>query len=465
MPTIEERLVAYAHELDTAADHADADRESSRRVGAPSRDRSGMRGWKSVSVAAVTVVVVGTGLWAINNRDGASSTAPNPRGPATVPSSDTALAGEASPWYRITAAGLAAKPVEQETCCATFDVPGPPTVVSWQAAGGPRDGLLVLTVYPSAEAAAGNSEADATLLPQADGSVWQFWSYGMTTERREALAALVVPGSGLPYVLPDPSMSLLSVGGLGPAAHARTQAYFSSENEHPESNGINFATMSVGSDRGLFRELTLSKSLTYTTVAGMPAYRSEQSGGVVLFDWRATAGQWATLVVSGDLAGRADEIAASVVPDQSELLPPGLAPGSSGPTAESATFAQEQADVMAALGWQVTLREHASRTTSEGIEVNWAYFSEPGRRLFIVSGPTNLLASVPDLQRNLTSNPDPASGATIWIWPQEKWLTTEAVTTGDRTLIFRSEGIDTTDAARSRADMDALVQAAIASLP
>jgi hypothetical protein len=95
--------------------------------------------------------------------------------------------------------------------------------------------------------------------------------------------------------------------------------------------------------------------------------------------------------------------------------------------------------------------------------VDWTYFVEPGRRLFLVSGPSNLLASVPDLQRNLTSNPDAASGATIWTWPQETWLTTVAVTTDDRTLIFRSEGIDKSDAARSLADMNPLVQAALSA--
>jgi hypothetical protein len=448
MPTIEERLAAYTHELDAAADQADANRT-------PHHDRSGMRAWQSVSIAAVTVLVIGAGLWAISSRDTA------PTGTDTPPTSiGAADPGEASPWYRITEPGLSAQPIEQETCCSSFDVPGPPTVVSWQAAAGPAEGLLVLTVYSAAEVPPTSPDAAETRLPQPDGSVWQFLSYGMTAERREALAALVVPGSGLPYVLPDSSMSLLSIGGLGPAAHTRTQIHFESGTGDP---GSHFATISVGSDRGLFRGIAQSEALTYTTVAGMPAFRTEQPDGTVIFDWRATAGQWASLSVGRGLADRADEIAASVVPDQSELLPPGMGSEAIGERAGSATFAQEQADVLATLGWPVTLREHQTRTTAEGIDVDWAYFSEPGRRLFVVSGPSDLLASVPDLQRNLTSSLDAASGATIWTWPKETWLTTVAVITDDRTLIFRSEGIDRSDAARSIADMNTLVQAALSA--
>ncbi len=444
MTTIEERLAAYSVQLDAAADQADVDQAPHVDRVRPS-DRSGMRGWQSVSVAAVTVALLGAGLWAIADREPSdSSSAP--------PSTGIAVAGSAAPWYRIAYELLTAQPVEQNTCCTTFDVPGPPTVVSWQAAGGPRDGLLVLTAYPPEEADAAGSKTDATLLPQADGSVWQFWSYGMTSQRRDALAALVVPGSGLPFVLPDDSMTLLSIGGLGAAAHTRTQTYFDSD--------TNFATISVGSDRGLFRALALSESMTYTTVAGMPAFRSEQPDGAVIFDWRATAGQWATLIVGAALADRADTIAASVVPDQSELLPPGMAAASNGPTDESESLAQKAAATLAALGWQVTLQEHQSRTTAEGVEVTWAYFSEPGRRLFVVSGPADLIATVPDLQRHLTSSQDPTDEAIISMWPLETWLTTGALATGAHTIIVRSEGIESTDAARSKADIESFLRAA-----
>ena len=99
MPTIEERLVTYTHELDAAADRADAARTTSAGSGAALRDRSRMRGWQSVSIAAVTIALLGAGLWAINDREGTQTTTP-----ATVPFNDTALPGEASPWYRITAA-------------------------------------------------------------------------------------------------------------------------------------------------------------------------------------------------------------------------------------------------------------------------------------------------------------------------------------------------------------------------
>jgi hypothetical protein len=447
MTTIEERLAAYSIQLDAAADHADANRHAPQVERAMSAARSGMRGWQSVSVAAVTIALLGAGLWAIADRD--------PSDPSVAPSvSGTAVAGSAAPWYRITDGRLTAQPVERETCCTTFDVPGPPTVVSWQAAGGPDDGLLVLTAYPPEEAGGAGSAADATLLTQPDGSVWQFWSYGMTSQQREALAAKVVPGSGLPFVLPDDSMTLLSIGGLGAAAHTRTQTYVDSD--------TNVATISVGSDRGLFRVLALSESLTDTTVAGMPAFRSEQSDGTLVFDWRATADRWATLVVGAGLADQADAIASTVVPDQSELLPPGMAAASNGPTTESDALAHEAATTLSALGWQVTLEEHESRTTAEGVDVSWAYFSESGRRLMIVLGPANLIATVPDLQRHLTSNQDPTDDEIVSIWPQETWLTTAALATSDRTIIVRSEGIDPTGSSRSSADIESFLRAASA---
>ena len=344
MSTIEQRLAAYTKELDAAADLADARRESMLPADGEARpSATRMRGWQSLSIAAASVAMIGAGLWAISGRDNASD-APVASGPdtATTAVTGTAVAGSASPWYRVTADGLTAQPIEQETCCAKYDTPGPPIVESWQAVGGPTKGLLVLTAYPAAEAggaAAAGGGSDATVIPQPDGSVWQFWSFGMTSKQREALAAQVVPGSGLPFVLPDESMSLLSIGGLGSAAHTRTQTYFSSAGGGGGPDGTAFATISVGSDRGLFRSMASSLSVTDTTVAGMPAFRSEASDGTVTFDWQATAGQWASLSVGRALADRADSIAASVVPDQSELLAPGMAGQSRGVSVQSTALA------------------------------------------------------------------------------------------------------------------------------
>ena len=456
MSTIEQRLAAYTDELDAAADLADTRRD------AP-RGATRMHRWQTQSIATAAVVMIGAGLWAISGRDNASDS-PVASGPDTTTTAvaGTAVAGSAAPWYRVTAGGLTAQPIEQETCCTENDTPGPPIVESWQAAGGPSNGLLVLTAYPAAEAGGAGGGPDATVIPQSDGSVWQFWSYGMTSQRREALAAQVVPGSGLPFVLPDESMSLLSIGGLGPAAHTRTQIYFSSATGDGGPDGTAFATISVGSDRGLFRSMASSLSLTDTTVAGMPAFRSETSDGAVIFDWPATAGQWASLSVGRALADRADSIAASVVPDQSELLPPGMTGQSRGASTQSSALAAQAADTLAALGWTATLQEHETRTTSTGTDVQWAYFDDGDRRLFIVTGPPDLLDGTPDLKRHLTAAPDLTTSTTIYVWPRETWLLTEAITTDSQTIIIRSEGTDPTRPARDPEAMDALLRTAAA---
>ena len=46
------------------------------------------------------------------------------------------------------------------------------------------------------------------------------------------------------------------------------------------------------------------------------------------------------------------------------------------------------------------------------------------------------------------------------MWPLETWLTTGALATGAHTIIVRSEGIESTDAARSKADIESFLRAA-----
>lgn len=454
MTTIEERLQTYAMELDAAADRADELRQATVPVahrGLPRRPS--MRAWQSVSIAAVTLALVGLGLWLIAGRR-----ADAPVGTSPLPGPSTAVNGSPSPWYRITAPGLVVQQIEQETCCTGYDVPGSPTVVSWQADGGPTHGLLVLTAYSAGEAGAtANPAANATVLPQPDGSVWQFWSYGMSTSRREALAAEVVPGSGLPFVLPDDSMSFLSVGGLGPAAHSKAQTYLAAG---AADLGTAFATIDVGSDRGLFRGLASATAITDTTVAGMPAYRSVATDGTVVFDWRSTAGQWASLSVGRALADQADDIAASVVPDQSELLPPGMGDTKKGTSEQAMALADQAAATLAGLGWTATLEESETRTTAAGVDVQWVYFRDGNRRLFIVSGPSDLLDALPDLIRHLTTTQDAATSTTAYEWPRETWLYTAAIRTSARTIIVRSEGTDLTHDARSASDINSVLRAA-----
>ena len=128
------------------------------------------------------------------------------------------------------------------------------------------------------------------------------------------------------------------------------------------------------------------------------------------------------------------------------------------PTASAAAFGSVVAAVLSARdGSTPDLRETATRTTDQGQSVNYAYFGETDRRLFVLSGGPDLISSVPGLADQLDPGPQTATGVVL-VWPEESWRRTIALSTGDSVTIISSEAINQTGAARS---VDDLVELAI----
>ena len=128
------------------------------------------------------------------------------------------------------------------------------------------------------------------------------------------------------------------------------------------------------------------------------------------------------------------------------------------PTASAAAFGSVVAAVLSARdGSTPDLRETATRTTDQGQSVNYAYFAETDRRLFVLSGGPDLISSVPGLADQLDPGPHTATGVVL-VWPEESWRRTVALSTVDSVTIISSEAINQTGAARS---VDDLVDLAI----
>jgi thiol-disulfide isomerase/thioredoxin len=212
----------------------------------------------------------------------------------TDPTTTTASTTEpsnpaASGWYEITAPGLSARPPEFTVCCAPMPAPGPDTVMVWTDAKG---GLFMLQA-----------------VGQLDGSpaVLQYSSFGIDATRVAQLKTEVVPGSGLPYILADPDMTLLAQGltGFG-SSNSVSQRYI-------PSAGDGDVLLSVGDYNGQLHPLGDDVSGTQVTIAGLPGYRYTNDSATV-YIWHTPANTWAELRIATPLASRADEIVASLTP-------------------------------------------------------------------------------------------------------------------------------------------------------
>lgn len=122
--------------------------------------------------------------------------------------------------------------------------------------------------------------------------------------------------------------------------------------------------------------------------------------------------------------------------DDAALLAPGIGLVESGvSTPESSSFASEVASVLSSHGWDVELREHATRTVAE-FDLEWAYYGDGDHRLFFALGPAGLLESFPVLVAELTPTGDGFE------WPAQSGATTVALVSDEHTLLVRSESID-----------------------
>ena len=245
--------------------------------------------------AAAALVVAGVAAIAVNrgDSDDLASTPTDPDATATVPTIREVTSDGPVDWYVLASQDLIAGDLQSEQCCPPTPAPGPTTVMAWGATTGLQDGLLVLVSKPRLD----GSDPELTYL-----------SNGFSAERATELEGKVVPGSGLPYVLPDDGVQLLGSGfdGIG----TRLSQTYTNDNTN-DSGG---AVITVGDYRGQLSPLVEHGFHTVDMPAlGVTGYRADIDGNVYVV-WQAPNGQWATLEIFPGLADRADGIIAAVIP-------------------------------------------------------------------------------------------------------------------------------------------------------
>jgi hypothetical protein len=219
-------------------------------------------------------------------------------------------------------------------------------------------------------------------------------------------------------------------------------------NEHAERDTIELTALSNGVASTAFdfpqrRRVGLMVSAAAIAVTAL-------AGGIYLRDARDASpiGTSAT-----------PQLAALPPADEPSLLPPGIAIfATSEATQEAAAFAEKIDAMLASSGWRVELRESATRRTADGDEIQWAYFVDGERRLFVAIGSGSLLDHHPKLLAKLSV----AEGG--YVWPQQLGATTLAATNGGRTLIVRSESIDTAGEVRTMSELRTVSVTMLANL-
>jgi hypothetical protein len=145
----------------------------------------------------------------------------------------------------------------------------------------------------------------------ADGSSWQFSSYGIDAEQRERLADTVYADGSGGYVLPDPSFFVAAQGVLG-VGRLLTQVY---------AGDAQRITLSVGDYRGQLDELLEAQSVERRTVDGHTGFEAVSRPNIhgvsdVRMVWPTGGGQWASVYTSSVAvsAVTVDSLAAAIVP-------------------------------------------------------------------------------------------------------------------------------------------------------
>jgi hypothetical protein len=255
-------------------------------VAAVNTTRTSFRGWLAVAAAAA-VLGAGLGVVLVQRHGDQRAIGPASSGSEPATSASTTAPANGTEWYVLDLDGFASQPERLEVCCPPTPAPGPSTVMVWVDVNGLDRGVLMLTLTPVVEAT-----VPGATEPQLD------WSWAMMPDdRASTLISEVVPGSGVPYVLPSQSMGLAGLGLQGMGA-MRSQRW---------SNTVDSVGISVGDYRGQLGHSD-SRSWEATTVAGHPALRRRDDTGAVAVVWQTPSGQWATVDISASLADREAEI-------------------------------------------------------------------------------------------------------------------------------------------------------------
>ncbi len=256
--------------------------------------------------AVACVALLGAAVWVFSRRD--------PEPVATAP--EPTAAGPTAPALPTTTAAVIAEPLRFALIAADLVAQTPTTVyegnvewtAAWVRASGAADGLLTLKVYP-AGAWTDPSVASVTRDPTDPSRELVFQSFGITAEQRSMIAAEVVAGSGLPYVLPNSDWVYLGSGEASLVA-AVSQVYMADDD-----SSRHVVRLQEGSFTFQFDELLTATTITAVPVGRFDGWRAVQPDGSTRVVWDAD-GLWVTMTISPALADRADGLIAAVVDRQ-----------------------------------------------------------------------------------------------------------------------------------------------------
>jgi hypothetical protein len=259
--------------------------------------------WLAVAAAAV-LVVAGIAAVAVNRRnaptaeESADTTAPTE---TSLLAPETTLTRTEQAWYTIASADFVPGERLRDDCC---EPPWSTLTMAWQQTG--SDGLLMLTEYRNSSPDASEVGTVRTL-----GAIQLLvQSYGISEVEREALAAQVVAGSGLPYVLPVEGWGVVALGGDG--SGGRLVQGYSPVAMDPTSSYLPVLTLSSGQYSGQLSLLARWPDPQLITVAGYQGWKvTDSEGGVTVF-WDTDDGDWAMLLIDAQFAHRADDIIAAI---------------------------------------------------------------------------------------------------------------------------------------------------------
>ncbi|CAB4363177.1 MAG: redoxin domain-containing protein [Actinobacteria bacterium] len=261
---------------------------------APARRPLDARRW--VAIAASLVIVAGAIVGIAMYRGDSTKVATDP----TTTTSTVPAIGDLTMPYFLAAADLAPGEVT-----STPSTGGGPVVIAWARNGDMADGLLVVQAVDSGATVA---TAAASAERVIDGTTLRFNSHGLSASEREALVAQVIPGSGLPWILPVDGWTMVA---MATPADGPTQWQSFGDAATIASGPMNIT---------LLAELASADTITKVAIAGQPGWRLLTPNRVTVVFWRdPVGGQWVSLTIHADMADRVEGLILAVVPAPVEV--------------------------------------------------------------------------------------------------------------------------------------------------
>jgi hypothetical protein len=139
---------------------------------------------------------------------------------------------------------------------------------------------------------------------RSDGRLWIVSNFGVASDRLVEVTLEIQPGSGLPFVLPDPGFTFLGVSSL---------TAFESAQQGWSLDGSNLEL--AVTDGGLAQQLGGQiVSVRERTLAGAAGYELTLPNGQLNMIWPTDQpDRWGSLIISSPLASRVDEIVSAIV--------------------------------------------------------------------------------------------------------------------------------------------------------